>query len=247
MDKIFEAQESAALERWLETKPGQTYQKAAAGLLDRILDCRPGWRVLDIGCGLGLHLGHLMRRGVLAYGLENGPVMAKLASQRLGDKAEVQVGDAHDLPFEDNSFDAVIMVNSLELMDRKAQVMAEAVRVAASRICLISANPLSLSAPRWWGLPGASHPLFKGHPMSLLGLWRMVREVLGPVPQTWAGAGLWHHMEPGKRPFAGLVGICAAVTPRYMTRPLTIEAAGAPLRVGPAALQSQSSHLRRIK
>lgn len=246
MDRIFEAQETAAYEQWLESRSGGLYQKASTGLLDRILDCRRGWRVLDIGCGLGFHLSHLMERGILAHGVDSGPVMARLASQRMGEKVEIRVGDAHDLPYDDNSFDAVILVNSLELMDRRAQVLAEAVRVAVSRICIISSNLFSLSG-LGWRLPGPSHPLFKGAPLPLWSLWRLVREVLGPVPKTWAGASMWPGGGIGHRPFAGLVGVCAAVTPRYMTRPLVIETTGRPRAATPAHLHGQVSHLRRLK
>ena len=143
MDKVFEAQEAAEYEAWLESGPGRKYVSASNALLERILDYRPGWRVLDVGCGLGVHLGYLRDRGMLTSGLEAGPVMAKLAGRRLGEKTDISHGDAHDLPYEDNSFDAVIMVNTLELVERRAQALAEAVRVAASRVCVISVNPLS--------------------------------------------------------------------------------------------------------
>ncbi|MBI5524522.1 MAG: class I SAM-dependent methyltransferase [Desulfarculus sp.] len=224
MELIFEAQEAAAYEQWLETPAGQRYLLASLALVDHVLDCRPGWRVLDVGCGLGLHLKHLMERGLLCQGLEAGPVLARLASQRLGDKVEVEVGDAHDLPYEDNSFDAVIMVNTLELLERRAQALAEAARVAASRVCLVSFNPFSATRLAW-RLPHLRHPLSSGHPLAVWSLRRLVREVLGPVPLIWAGATLWPKARVGPWPLAGLVGVSAAVTPRYMTRPLVVPVA----------------------
>ncbi len=225
MDLIFEAQEAAAYEQWLETPAGQRYLRASLSLLDHILDCRPGWRVLDVGCGLGLHLGHLRERGLLCQGLEAGPVLARLAGQRLGAKVEVEVGDAHDLPYEDNSFDAVIMLNTLELLERRAQALAEAARVAASRVCLITCNSFSVTRLAW-RLPHLSHPLATGHPLAVWSLRRLVREVLGPVPLTWGGATLWPAGRVGPWPLAGLVGVSAAVTPRLMTRPLVVPVAG---------------------
>jgi cyclopropane fatty-acyl-phospholipid synthase-like methyltransferase len=81
MDTIFEANEAKAYETWLESRNGRHYLRATTELLDRLLDCQPGWRVLDVGCGLGLHLEHLrQRRQVLAHGLEAGPVMVRMAS-----------------------------------------------------------------------------------------------------------------------------------------------------------------------
>ncbi|MFH1034785.1 MAG: class I SAM-dependent methyltransferase [Pseudomonadota bacterium] len=225
MDVIFEAQEAALYESWLETPAGDLYQRASQALVDRILDCRPGWRVLDVGCGLGLHLEHLRERGLLCQGLEAGPVLARLAGQRLGPRVEVEVGDAHDLPYEDNSFDAVIMVNTMELLERRAQALAEAGRVAASRVCLVTFNPLSPTCLAW-RLPRRRHPLAGGHALAVWSLRRLVREVLGPVPLTWAGALLWPRVKVGPWPLGGLVGVCAAVTPRLMTRPLVVPVTG---------------------
>lgn len=247
MDLVFQNKETAAYERWLETPAGRLYRRTSTALLERVLDFRPGWRVLDVGCGLGIHLAHLSAQGVLASGLEAGPVMAHLASQRLGSKVDVTVGDAHDLPYEDNSFDAVIMVNTLELLERRALALAEAVRVAASRICLLSANALSP-----WGLhrllPGMEHPLHRGRPLPLWTLRRLVREVLGPVPQTWAGAVGWPRVGVGKWPFGGLVAVCAAVTPRFMTRPLLADNHAARRRpVRPAHIHGRVVPLQRIK
>lgn len=161
MDTVFEAAEAQAYERWLETPTGKTYVRDSCALLDRTLDLHPGWRVLDVGCGLGVHLAHLMSRGALAYGLEAGPVAARLAAGRLGPKADIEVGDAHELPYEDNSFDAVILVDTLQFTERRAQVVAEAARVATSRVCLVAMN---LLAPRTWmaHLPGAGHPFASG-------------------------------------------------------------------------------------
>ena len=181
----------------------------------------------------------------MVQGLEAGPVAAKLAAQRLGSKAEVEVGDAHDLPYEDNSFDAVILVNTLELLDRSAQVLAEAARVAASRVCLITLNavcPTILS----WRRPGSTHPYRRCRPLALWTLWRLVRDVLGPVPQTWAGATCWPKVGVGRRPLGSLVGVCAAVTPRLMTTPLVVKS-GSPRPARPAHSHGRVTALERVK
>ncbi len=233
MDHVFESKETGAYEAWLSSEAGGAYIAASRRLIERVLDCRPGWRVLDVGCGLGCHLAHLRERGMMVHGLEAGPVMARLAGQNLGSKVEIDVGDAHDLPYEDNSFDAVIMVNTLEFMDRPAQALAEAVRVAMSRVCLIALNPIS-PVGAWWRMQRDRHPLGQGRAITLWRLRRLVREVLGPVPQTWAGATLWPGVSVGPWPFAGLVGVCAAVTPRYRTRPLTVKVPGQSKAARPA-------------
>ncbi|RJX30111.1 MAG: class I SAM-dependent methyltransferase [Desulfarculus sp.] len=247
MDYVFEAAEAAQYENWLETRAGQLYLRTSTELLDRVLDYHPGWRVLDVGCGLGLHLQHLLRKGLLVHGLEAGPVMARLAATRLGSKVEVELGDAHDLPFEDNSFDAVILVNTLEFTDRRAQVLAEAARVASSRVCLVGFNPFSPLTWRYkW--PRGRHPFSQARPLAPWSLLRLVREVLGPVPRTWAASPPWPGGGLLRWPLGSLVAVCAAVTPRYRTQPLTVEAATGRRRVAqPVAGHSRVSLLHRVK
>jgi SAM-dependent methyltransferase len=247
MDRIFEALETRAYEDWLATPQGLVYQRGSCQLLERILDFRPGWRVLDVGCGLGVHLAHLRERGLLCQGLEAGPVMARLAASRLGPRVEVDLADAHDLPYDDNSFDAVIMVNTLELLERPAQALAEAVRVAMSRLCLITLNPLSPSHALWHWKGGVKHPLGRGRALPLWSLRRLVREVLGPVPQTWAGALLWPKVGVGPWPLGGLIGVCAAVTPRFLTRPLVVGERAQRQVVRPVASAGRISTLERLK
>jgi SAM-dependent methyltransferase len=246
MDRVFEAAEAQAYERWLDTDAGRAYARISCALLDRALDFRPGWRVLDVGCGLGVHLGHLAERGALVYGLEAGPVAARMAAGRLGPKAEVEVGDAHDLPYEDNSFDAVVLVNTLEFTERRAQVVAEAARVATSRLCLISLNPLSLAA---WAvkIPRSRHPFAPATMLPPWSLFRLVREVLGPVPRSWAASGPWPGSGLRHWPLGGLFALCAAVTPRYRTRPLTVSTAPGAPPAQPVAGHGRVSLLHRVK
>ncbi|BEQ15787.1 class I SAM-dependent methyltransferase [Desulfoferula mesophila] len=246
MDTVFEAAEAQAYERWLETPTGKTYVRDSCALLDRTLDLHPGWRVLDVGCGLGVHLAHLMSRGALAYGLEAGPVAARLAAGRLGPKADIEVGDAHELPYEDNSFDAVILVDTLQFTERRAQVVAEAARVATSRVCLVAMN---LLAPRTWmaHLPGAGHPFASGRLLPPWSLFRLVREVLGPVPRSWAGTPPWRGSNLRHWPLGSHWAMCAAVTPRYRTRPLRVTGAAGASAPRTVASHGRISVLHRIK
>jgi SAM-dependent methyltransferase len=249
MDEVFDARQAEGYEQWLLTPAGQAYLAAGNALLDRVLDCHPGWRVLDVGCGAGVHLARLAERGVLPYGLEAGPVMARAAAEKLGRQAEIQVGDAHDLPYEDNTFDAVIMVNTLELVDRPAQAVAEAARVAISRVCLISINPWSLGGLALW-LYRRKHPLHLRRQLSLWGLRRLIREVLGPVPQRWAGAGFLPGFRTrlGPPPLGSLVAVSAAVTPRYITRPLEVTSGRPAARaIQPAHSAGRITVLQRVK
>jgi SAM-dependent methyltransferase len=163
----------------------------------------------------------------------------------MGERVEVDKGDAHDLPYEDNEFDAVIMVNTLEFIDRRAQALAEAVRVAASRVLMISFNFWS-PGYYMWRMRGEPNPFKQARPMGIMGMSRLIREVLGPVPKSWAGTNLWPNMGVGMKPLAALTGICAAVTPRFRTRGLIVKAGRSAKHARPASAvpaASSSSHI----
>lgn len=68
----------------------------------------PSPRLLDLGCGTGalaeLVLGEVP--GARLACVDLSPRMAEVAQGRLGDRAEVLLGDAERLPFHEASFDA---------------------------------------------------------------------------------------------------------------------------------------------
>jgi ubiquinone/menaquinone biosynthesis C-methylase UbiE len=66
-------------------------------------------RLLDIGCGTGTFLGEVRKKVGAIAGLEYDDTMLSQAKARLGDDAELVLGSAEALPFDDNSFDACVM------------------------------------------------------------------------------------------------------------------------------------------
>lgn len=97
------------------------------------LDPRPGERVLVLGCGTGADLEYLPA-GVEVTALDVAPAMARRTAERaaaLELDADVQVGDAGALPFEDDAFDAVLLHLVLSVVPRPGAVAAETARVLA--------------------------------------------------------------------------------------------------------------------
>lgn len=97
---------------------------------------RPGETVLDIGAGYGAFVLSCRRRGLDAIGFEIEPFEVEIARQRLGrvepggDATETfRKGDAGRLPFTNEAFDMVSLLNVLEHVPDYRLVLREAVRV----------------------------------------------------------------------------------------------------------------------
>ena len=94
------------------------------------LGLKPGMRVLDLCCGHGRHLVHLLRRGVNVTGLDLGPVQLAKAKERLrarGLSCKLVRGDMRFLPCS-QAFDAALsMFTSFGYFDDdgNAQVLSE--------------------------------------------------------------------------------------------------------------------------
>lgn len=97
-----------------------------------------GKKVLDIGCGAaGKTLYYASKGADVVYGID--PVehyreeAQQLARQKgLEERFRFVVGDAAHMPFDDNSFDTVIMNDAMEHVDRPRAVLMECNRVLKS-------------------------------------------------------------------------------------------------------------------
>jgi ubiquinone/menaquinone biosynthesis C-methylase UbiE len=111
----------------------------------------PGDRVLDVGCGTGAHLAGYRERGADCTGLDLSPAMLEVARRRLPG-ADLRIGDATDLPFDDGSFDLVLATLFLHELapDARSMALTEMARVAADdgRVVVIDYHVGSL---RWQG------------------------------------------------------------------------------------------------
>ncbi len=111
------------------------YESAWSGLtklfVPRLIEAArvgPDSRVLDVACGPGYVAEAACTLGASATGVDFSPEMVRLARSRNPD-IPYQVGDAHALDFDDESFDAVLMnFGVLHLSDPEA-AFAEARRV----------------------------------------------------------------------------------------------------------------------
>jgi ubiquinone/menaquinone biosynthesis C-methylase UbiE len=96
-------------------------------MLDRVIEPDGTKRVLDIGCGAGNMFHHLARYGSVV-GVDNNPKPLAIAEERGYD---VREGVAESLPFDDEAFDLVSLLDTVEHCDDDMAVLRECWRVCA--------------------------------------------------------------------------------------------------------------------
>jgi len=125
----------------------------------RLMELRPGERVLDLGCGSGwatLLLARVVGEGPEGYGqvvgVDIADEMIRRARAASKDFENVMfvVGSAAQIPWEENFFDKVLSVESFYYYPDQDRALAEVFRVMAPRgrlfilINLYKDNPYSL-------------------------------------------------------------------------------------------------------
>jgi ubiquinone/menaquinone biosynthesis C-methylase UbiE len=191
MGRVFDIKSAELYEAWQKSQEGIFIDRSSNELIVRLLNPQKGERVLDVGCGAGNHLLLFYRLGLDTTGIDASPYMLDVARPRLGDKASLYIGRAEDLPFEDNEFDLVTIINTLEFLDDPLTALREAGRVARDRVFLGVFNGFSfgcicekLSAIFGKSIFGSMHLL------TLWGIKNYVRRAYGNVDIEWESAQL---------------------------------------------------------
>jgi ubiquinone/menaquinone biosynthesis C-methylase UbiE len=118
-------------------------RKRLMPLLDRYLGARGnGRRLLDLGCGPGIYMGELRRRGFEVVGLDGSKDMLEIARKHNPD-AELHQGSVERLSFSDASFDVVFCIEVLRYLPDARACMSEMARVLKpGGVCIATAMPL---------------------------------------------------------------------------------------------------------
>lgn len=77
---------------------------------------KEGDRVLDVGCAKGFLVKDLVDQGIEAYGVDISQYALDNSIPEIKDRLILSSCDA--LPYEDNSFDAVLSINTIHNLDR---------------------------------------------------------------------------------------------------------------------------------
>ena len=108
------------------------WQPVAKDIVEHF-DLKPGDRVLDVGCAKGFLVKDLLALGIDAYGLDiSNYALMHCEPEVVG---RLQIGSADHLPFPDNSFAAVISINTIHNLpyERCVTAVSEMQRLAPGK------------------------------------------------------------------------------------------------------------------
>ena len=133
--------------RWVRTLKAMVPGRLS--WFDRQIDWT-GKRVLDLGCAGGFMAEALAARGALVTGIDPAAQAIKAArahADQMGHDIRYDVGMGEALPYDRESFDAVVCVDVLEHVQDLSQVLAEVARVLTPEgvflFDTINRNPLA--------------------------------------------------------------------------------------------------------
>ena len=114
---------------WLMTKKGRYFRAMAAEL-----DLQPGDEVLDGGCGSARFFADHAAHVHYVAGLDASEIQVAMARERLAQRiaagtAEIVLGDAADLPWEDGRFSVITSLDALKFVPDPPAALAELHRV----------------------------------------------------------------------------------------------------------------------
>ena len=187
MGYVFQFEDALHCNDWLTSEPGHTVAAIEKDLLQRLWAPIGRQSVLEVGCGAGHFLEWFAQGGHQVAGLDPSPYMLDFARRRLPERVVLDRGVAEDLPYEDNAFDTVALITTLEFVDDPDRALQEALRVARYHVLLGVMNRYSVITwqhclGRLWKPSIYSHARF----FSVYQLSLMTKEALaGTVPVRW--------------------------------------------------------------
>jgi SAM-dependent methyltransferase len=142
----WDADTAARYDTWAKSPCGSFALRQEEKLLQGVIASWPRrkQRLLDIGCGTGFFLEFFWSCGFDLTGIDLSPDMLASAREKIGNRADLHLGSADHLPFEDREFDYASIMTVLEFVDDPGKVLREAARVARKGVLVMYLNRFSL-------------------------------------------------------------------------------------------------------
>lgn len=139
------------LERLLSNVGDMSLKRRAKMIIEE-LNPKLGEKIIDLGCGTGYYLFLLsnLYTNLDLYGFDNDQKAMQEAEEILSSKnIKFVTGDLHKMPFEENSFNKVVMSEVLEHVENDQQVLKETFRILKPGGLLVVSIP-SKNFPFLW-------------------------------------------------------------------------------------------------
>jgi ubiquinone/menaquinone biosynthesis C-methylase UbiE/uncharacterized protein YbaR (Trm112 family) len=113
-----------------------------------------GGRVLEVSIGPGVNLPYLVGRADVGevYGLDISLGQLKRCRDYVahqGWDVQLQLGNAEQLPYQDNTFEAVFHIGGINFFNDKQKAIDEMIRVARPGACILIADEYEKGAQRY--------------------------------------------------------------------------------------------------
>lgn len=132
----------------LKTSYGRYLFSRQKELILELVAPHAGERMLCIGNVVGNYLQIFRDKWCSVTGLVSSDEIIASIRKQMGEGIELHVSNAEDLPFSDDEFDIVVIINALESARDPKQVIAEAIRVCRGRVLIGFLNKYSLTGTR---------------------------------------------------------------------------------------------------
>jgi ubiquinone/menaquinone biosynthesis C-methylase UbiE len=123
-------------DRWSEdydSGPNSNWLQAWQKKIIEVMSPQPHQHILDVGCGTGFAVRQLSQKleGGKVYGLDISPAMLAKARTNTANckNTELVLGDAENLPYENEQFERLMCANCFHYFPNLAQVIREFYRV----------------------------------------------------------------------------------------------------------------------
>jgi len=146
---------ASSYDSWFDTPVGQKVKALELDLLIKLINPQRGLKMLEVGIGTGLFAMEFRNYGLEVSGIDPSEKMLEIARGRGFD---VKAGVGENIPYEDDTFDVVLAMTSLEASREPSRFLSEMKRVAkpSGKVVVAVLNLLS-----FYGLSRRIRGLFK--------------------------------------------------------------------------------------
>ena len=124
--------EAKIYDEWYKSKLGNFVDEAETRCVFDLFKAKKGMKVLDVGCGTGNFSIKLAKMGCEVVGIDVSEEMLKVAEAKVREEGlniKFYKMDAHQMEFEDNTFDGVLSVTAFEFLKEPEKAIEEIFRV----------------------------------------------------------------------------------------------------------------------